>query len=230
MLPPIMLRFTSLASSFVLLSACVFTDKPDPSASEGSSSSGATSSGATDTEGATGTSGGTDASASSTGGTSGTSGTTHTTHTSNTATDATTTTTTGPDTTTGGLVCDLEPLVEAAATVMGPVKDCGIVDPWNNTVEDWKAAVTCALDAAGAEVPFKMIAWRMGIDSKVGSGYFGVAAESYARGTIDYDSFEPGSALQRTCLALVATPGCMVDLGEPCITCEGASEGVQLCE
>lgn len=227
MLPPIMLRLTSLASSIVLLSACVFTDKPDPSASEGSSGSGTASSGATDTSGATGTSGVTDGSASSS---DASSGTTHTTHTSHTSTEATTTTTTGPDTTTGGVVCDLVPLVEAAATVLGPVKDCGIVDPWNNTVEDWKAAVTCALDAAAAEVPFKMIAWRMGIDSKVGTGYFGVAAESFARGKIDYDSFDTGSALGSACVALIATPGCMVDLGEPCITCEGASEGVQLCE
>lgn len=196
----------SLSLSLGVLVACGEPQKPDPSASGTGESTGASSS-TTTTAGTSGeatSSGGTSVAASSSGGA---------------ATDATT----------GAIACELVALTNEQADLLGPAKDCGVVDPWNHTLADWQAAVDCALAASAAEQPFKLVAWRQGIDSQVGTGYFGVAAESYARGTIDYDSFNP-SALLRWCTALVATGDCIVAPGEPCLTCEGAGQGGELCE
>lgn len=206
----------------LLLTACGEPRAPDPTAG-GSTTS--TTGDATDGATATSAAPTTDALASTT-----TDATTTGATTTASTTTATTTTATTADTTTGAGLCDLVELTCAAAELLGPVLDCGIVDPWNNTIGEWQAAVDCALNAATAQQPFKLIVWLQGIDSDVGTGYFGVAAESYQPGTIFYDSYPPASAVERSCSALVATPNCEVAQGAPCITCEGASEGVDRCQ
>ncbi|MCY1056829.1 hypothetical protein [Nannocystis sp. SCPEA4] len=102
----------------------------------------------------------------------------------------TTSSTTAPsDTTTAGALCDLVELTTARAHALGgDVLDCGVVDPWNNTTEDWLTARDCALMAAAAEQPFQLVTWRQGIDSAVGRGYVGTAARSFMLEEIRFDT------------------------------------------
>lgn len=144
------------------------------------------------------------------------------------ATAATTTATT--DATTGGLVCDLVLLTCEIAEVNGMYEDCGTVDPWNHTAEQWQVARDCALAAVAEQRAFKLITWLQGIDSDVGVGYTAIVGESYSVHTIFYDSFEPASALLRSCATLSATPDCTVAPGEACLDCDDASDGEQLCD
>lgn len=143
-------------------------------------------------------------------------------------TSASTTSATG-GATTGALACDLVELTCDAAAVMGPVKDCGVVDPWNNTTADWQAAVDCALAAASAQQGFKLIVWLPGIDSQVGTGYYGVAAESYMVAAISYDSYPPASAVQMNCASLSQIAGCEVDVASACLSCDRPIGMTQLC-
>ncbi|PCC72009.1 hypothetical protein SAMN02745121_08261 [Nannocystis exedens] len=145
-------------------------------------------------------------------------------------TDATTTTTTG-DTTTDGLVCDLvEITTEQAHAYGGDVLDCGIVDPWNNTVEEWQTAHTCALDAIAAEQQFQLVVWLQGIDSDVGRGYIGVAAREYTIEEIWFDTLGVPITSKADCTSLAPIDGCYDFLGSPCFSCEGLSNGETLCD
>lgn len=150
-------------------------------------------------------------------------------------TDATITTgdagTTTGDSTTDGLVCDLVQITtDRAHALGGDVLDCGIVDPWNNTVEEWQAAHDCALTAAAAQQPFQLVVWLQGIDSDVGRGYIGVAARSYVIEEIWYDTLGNPITSKADCTALVPIDGCYDFLGSPCFGCEGLSNGETLCD
>ncbi|MCY1057912.1 hypothetical protein [Nannocystis sp. SCPEA4] len=156
-----------------------------------------------------------------------TEGTTDAPTTDGTATDDTATS----DTTTDGLVCDLvETTTERAHALGGDVLDCGIVDPWNSTMEEWQAAHTCALDAAAAEQPFQVVVWLQGIDSDVGRGYIGVAARSYMIEEIWFDSLGVPIMSKANCASLAPIDNCLDFLGTPCISCEGLSNGETLCD
>lgn len=148
-------------------------------------------------------------------------------------TDATTTTTdaTTTDTTTGGLVCDLvEITTERAHAHGGDVLDCGIVDPWNNTAEEWQTAHDCATAAIAAEQQFQLVVWLQGIDSDVGRGYVGVAAPTYTIEEIWYDTLGVPITSKADCTALAPIDGCYDFLGSPCFGCEGLSNGETLCD
>lgn len=150
-----------------------------------------------------------------------------------TTTDATTTTTdaTTTDTTTGGLVCDLvEITTERAHAHGGDVLDCGVVDPWNNTAEEWQTAHDCATAAIAAEQQFQLVVWLQGIDSDVGRGYIGVAAPTYTIEEIWYDTLGVPITSKADCTALAPVDGCYDFLGSPCFGCEGLSNGETLCD
>ncbi|WAS95116.1 hypothetical protein [Nannocystis punicea] len=156
-----------------------------------------------------------------------------TTTTTDATTDASTTdgTTTEGTTTTDGLVCDLvEITTERAHALGGEVLDCGIVDPWNNTIEEWETAHDCASKAAAAEQPFQLVVWLQGIDSDVGRGYIGVAARSYTIEEIWYDSIGVPITSKADCTSLAMIDGCLDFLGSPCFSCEGLSNGETLCD
>jgi hypothetical protein len=147
--------------------------------------------------------------------------------TSTTADDTTASTTT--DATTGALPCDLVELTCARAELDPMVDDCGIVDPWNNTADDWQAARDCALAAVAEQRGFKLVTWLQGIDSDVGVGYAGLAGVTFGVERIVYDSFPPETADLQQCAGLSPTPDCTVEPGEACLTCDDASGGEQLC-
>ncbi|MDC0721610.1 hypothetical protein [Nannocystis bainbridge] len=146
-------------------------------------------------------------------------------------TAGTTADTTTGDTTTSGLACDLVQITTERAHVLGgEVIDCGIVDPWNNTVEEWQAAHACALEAAAAEQQFQLVVWLQGIDSDVGRGYIGTAARSYQREEIHFDTLGIPITGARPCAAFAAVDDCYDFLGTPCISCEGPSPGYEICD
>lgn len=172
----------------------------------------------------------TDASSTATDPTTGTTAPTSTDATT-TTTDATTTDATTSDTTTDGLVCDLvEITTERAHALGGDVLDCGVVDPWNNTVEEWQTAHDCASAAIAAEQQFQLVVWLQGIDSDVGRGYVGVAARSYMIEEIWFDTLGVPITSKANCTALVPIDGCYDFLGSPCFGCEGLSDGETLCD
>ncbi|MFY0535836.1 hypothetical protein [Nannocystis pusilla] len=187
-----------------------------------------------DTTAATDASTTTDATSTATEPTTGTTTTdasTTTTDASTTTTDATTTDATTTDTTTGGLVCDLvEITTERAHAHGGDVLDCGIVDPWNSTVEEWQTAHDCASAAIAAEQQFQLVVWLQGIDSDVGRGYIGVAAPTYTIEEIWYDTLGVPITSKADCTALAPIDGCHDFLGSPCFSCEGLSNGETLCD
>ena len=124
------------------------------------------------------------------------------------------------DTTTGALVCDLVQITtDRAHQLGGPVQDCGVVDPWNNSTAEWQAARDCALAAAAAKQQFQLVLWLQGIDSSVGRGYAGTAARSFALEEIHFDSLGSPIASSRPCTALAAVDGCTVAPGEACLEC-----------
>jgi hypothetical protein len=144
-------------------------------------------------------------------------------------------TTLGPgtttDTTTGGLVCDLVELTtQEAHELGGEVQDCGVVDPWNNTAQEWQAARDCALAAAAAEQQFQLVTWLQGVDSSIGRGYAGVAARSFALEQIHFDSLGSPIAFEQSCDGLVALDGCIVTPGEACLECTVQGLSQPLCD
>ncbi|WAS95003.1 hypothetical protein [Nannocystis punicea] len=155
-----------------------------------------------------------------------------------TATDGvftTTGTTLGPgtttDTTTGAFVCDLVELTtQAAHELGGEVQDCGVVDPWNNTTQEWQAAHDCALAAAAAQQQFQLVTWLQGIDSSVGHGYAGVAARSFAVERIHFDSLGSPIAFEQSCEGLFAVDNCTVAPGEVCLVCALPGLSQPLCD
>lgn len=148
-----------------------------------------------------------------------------------TTTDATTTDATTGDTTTGGLVCDLvEITTERAHAHGGDVLDCGIVDPWNSTAQEWQTAHDCASAAIAAEQQFQLVVWLQGIDSDVGRGYIGVAAPTYTIEEIWFDTLGVPITSKADCTALAPVDGCYDFLGSPCFSCEGLSNGETLCD
>lgn len=149
--------------------------------------------------------------------------------------DPTSATTTDPTTTTSGTsttgdpVCDLVEAVCDAAEAAGPFLDCGVIDPWNNSLEEWQDAQACALAAVESEKAFKLITWLQGIDSEVGYGYLGFEGESYGVLRYFYDSYPPEWLSTTGCGALIATPDCVVEPGEPCLSCDEPTPQTVIC-
>ncbi len=137
--------------------------------------------------------------------------------------------------TTGEAVCSLEHEACALAGQLGAFEDCGVVDPWNDAVEAWQAAQACALAAASGEEPFKLITILQGIDSDVGQAYVGQAARSYAISSLFFDGDPCGGGgcgpvvSISSCAGLTAVPGCTVEPGNVCLSCDGQGMGAQVC-
>ena len=137
--------------------------------------------------------------------------------------------------TTGEAVCSLEHEACALAGQLGAFEDCGVVDPWNDAVEAWQAAQACALAAASGEEPFKLITILQGIDSDVGQAYVGQAARSYAISSLFFDGDPCGGGgcgpvvSVASCAGLTAVPGCTVEPGNVCLSCDGQGMGAQVC-
>lgn len=133
--------------------------------------------------------------------------------------------------TTDGTDCDLVKITtEHAHALGGDVLDCGVVDPWNNTAEEWQAVHACALEAAAAQKQFQLVVWLQGIDSTVGRGYVGVAARSYALEEIHFDTLGIPITGGRPCDGFSMIDGCTDFLGTPCLNCEGPGLGTTICD
>jgi hypothetical protein len=218
------------ATFVLLLAACSPAPKgdstdtaTDSTTDPGSDSEGMSTTGSASTEAGTTTE--------PTTGTTGTTGTTTDATTGTTGTTTGTTGTTADGSTTDGLVCDLvEITTERAHALGGDVLDCGIVDPWNNTVAEWQTAHACALDAAAAQKQFQLVVWLQGIDSSVGRGYVGTAARSYALEEIHFDTLGFPITAGRPCAGFTAVDGCTDFLGTPCLNCEEPGPGATLCD
>ena len=136
--------------------------------------------------------------------------------------------------TTGELVCTLAEQACAAAGQLGSFIDCGVVTP-DDAVEAWQAAHDCALAAAGGQMAFKLIVGLQGIDSDVGEAYVGVTARSYALSKFFFDSDPCGGGgcgpvvSVANCTGLTATMECTVEVGNVCLSCDGAGEATQVC-
>ena len=137
--------------------------------------------------------------------------------------------------TTGEAVCSIEHEACELAGSLGEFTDCGVVNPWDDAVELWQAAHDCALGAATAQKPFKLIAILQGIDSDVAEAYVGVAARSYALSRFFFDGDPCGGGgcgpvvSAGSCAGLVATMDCVVEPGNVCLSCEGAGMSEQVC-
>ena len=137
--------------------------------------------------------------------------------------------------TTGEAVCSIEHEACELAGSLGEFTDCGVVNPWDDAVELWQAAHDCALAAATAQQPFKLITILQGIDSDVAEAYVGVAARSYALSRFFFDGDPCGGGgcgpvvSAGSCAGLVATMDCVVEPGNVCLSCEGAGTSAQVC-
>lgn len=137
--------------------------------------------------------------------------------------------------TTGEAVCSIEHEACELAGSLGEFTDCGVVNPWDDAVELWQAAHDCALAAATAQQPFKLITILQGIDSDVAEAYVGVAARSYALSRFFFDGDPCGGGgcgpvvSAGSCAGLVATMDCVVEPGNVCLSCEGAGMSEQVC-
>lgn len=137
--------------------------------------------------------------------------------------------------TTGEAVCSIEHEACELAGSLGEFTDCGVVNPWDDAVELWQAAHDCALGAATAQKPFKLITILQGIDSDVAEAYVGVAARSYALSRFFFDGDPCGGGgcgpvvSAGSCAGLVATMDCVVEPGTVCLSCEGAGTSEQVC-
>ncbi|MBK7826253.1 hypothetical protein [Nannocystis sp.] len=137
--------------------------------------------------------------------------------------------------TTGEVLCSLEHEACTLAGQLGAFEDCGLVDPWNDTVEAWQAAQACALAAASGQQPFKLITILQGIDSEVGQAYVGQAARSYAISSLFFDGDPCGGGgcgpvvSSSSCAGLTAVPGCTVEPGNVCLSCDGQGMSAQVC-
>lgn len=145
-------------------------------------------------------------------------------------TGTTTTTTTDATSTTGDPACELIAVACAAAEQGGAFLDCGVVDPWNNSAEEWQTARDCALDAASQQKAFKLVTWLAGIDSQVGLAYVGFEGETYGITRYYYDSYPPELVTQASCGSLSPTMGCTDGPDqEACLTCDDQTEPVTIC-
>lgn len=132
-------------------------------------------------------------------------------------------------------MCSLEHEACTLAGQLGAFEDCGLVDPWNDTLEAWQAAQACALAAASGQQPFKLITILQGIDSEVGQAYVGQAARSYAISTLFFDGDPCGGGgcgpvvNISSCAGLTAVPGCTVEPGNVCLSCDEQGMSAQVC-
>lgn len=207
-----------------------------PRPGEEESSTGASSSGPTSESGTTTTTTGVEPTSTST---------TTTTSTS-TSTGEATNTSSEPDTGTdasgssGGTStgpvddCSLENHAAAIAGAFGEFEDCGVVGV-KDDVAAWQAAHDCAAAAASEQRAFALITYLMGIDSQIGAGYVAQGPMPYRSFKLHFDS-DPcggggcGSVVSITdCKAITAVPGCTVEPGTVCLSCEGGKAPEQIC-
>ena len=205
-----------LASTALLAGACTIgsgESDTDTTTTAGSGSESATSGSATGT--------GSDGSMSSTG------GSTEGTSDSSTGTGTTDTTTAGS---TGGVECDLEAIACEQAEIGGELFiDCGVVNPWDSSGEEWQTARECALAAVADEKAFKLVTWLQGIDSSVGYAYVGFEGESYGISRYLYDSYPPAGVTVSSCASLTAEESCIAAVDQICLTCVDAGPNSQFC-
>jgi hypothetical protein len=230
----------------VIAAVCVVGCGDKPGSDDGTDDSGTTAGassegteGPTTGDGSTSTTTATGDDASGSSGSSGSSGETgsETSSSGDTGTDPGETTlgsSTGDDSTTGGEVCALDPCA-FAGQLGGEFDDCGTVNPWDDDAAAWQAAHDCAVTAAMMERQFCLVTILQGIDSDVGQSYAAQAARSYAIVTQFSDSDPCGGGgcgpviHEASCAGLTATMDCVVEPGNACLSCDGASDSVQVC-
>lgn len=130
-------------------------------------------------------------------------------------------------TTGGGDPCDvLEAELDAwVEPSKSPAVDCGSPGP-DDDVFAWQTVHDCSIiQAMGSGL---RASWTLadGADP-IQYGVGGRAGEVY-----ELAWFERSSAglVQHSCTAITTTPDCTVDVGSPCLTCEGQTEVAVLCE
>lgn len=137
--------------------------------------------------------------------------------------------------TTGGAVCSIEHEACALAGLPGSFEDCGVVDPWEDDAAAWQTAHDCALAAASEQRAFKLITVLQGIDSEVAVAFVGQEGRSYALSVLSFDGDPCGGGgcgpvvALASCAGLTAAPGCTIEPGTACLSCEGQGTSVQVC-
>jgi hypothetical protein len=136
---------------------------------------------------------------------------------------------------TGAPVCSLEQVACDLAESNGEFEDCGSVDPWDDDTAAWQAAHDCAVAAASEQRAFKVVTWLQGIDSQIGVAYASLVGRSYGLSHFGFDSDPCGGGgcgpvvYGGSCDLLVATPDCMVEPGQACLTCVNQGDSTQFC-
>lgn len=139
-----------------------------------------------------------------------------------TGTDATGTDATGTDTE-GAPSCEFEPLLAMLAQGKTEPTDCGTATLADDAAA-WAAASACAAEAAAAQEGFLVAFEQPSIDSFIYDGYYGAVGFAYALGRLYSDTLGEPPVVAYSCTGLVSTPGCVPDVGQHCLECEGASE------
>jgi len=117
----------------------------------------------------------------------------------------------------------------AEASKDAPVDDCGDVG-LDDPLADWQAAHDCALQHATEGAGFRLIAEGESIDSTIRIAWLGLQGVAYA--VVRLASDEGGGFYNLSELdgsGLEASDGCVVAVGELCLSAIDASENQQLC-
>ena len=129
----------------------------------------------------------------------------------------------------GGLVCDIVEVVEAAAVGKEEPVDCGFVllaDP----LVAWEATHDCVVENFESDSAFTAVAELQGIDSEVHIGYAGSVGEEYVASQFFSDSFGGAVTIYGTTPCEIGVVGgCVVAVGELCLECVAPPASVAIC-
>lgn len=121
--------------------------------------------------------------------------------------------------------CGFGPTLAMLAMGKTDPLDCGTVT-LDDDVTAWQAASDCAASAAVAQEGFLVAFQLPSVDSLVFAGYYGVVGLVYGTGRLYTDTLgdlgEPWFS-STTCMSIVATVGCVVDVGQHCLECVDSS-------
>lgn len=131
-------------------------------------------------------------------------------------------------TTDGGDPCDaLDATIDAwVAASKVPAVDCGSPGPDSDPFA-WQTLHDCSTIQAAGGMGLRAT-WTLADGADPFE--FGVAARVGEVYELAWFERSTTALVQHSCTALVATPDCTVDVGVPCLTCEGQAEVEVICE